>query len=84
MGGPVKWLSFISVVSLFATAVDEYTGRHKQRAVLTLSQKYAHLVVFASNLLYRTTLAVPDEHIRASTHGQLDKSKILSSSGLVE
>jgi hypothetical protein len=50
----------------------------------TLSQKHAHLVVFAGNILYGATFAISNEYIRPSTHGQLDESKILSPSGLME
>jgi len=36
---------------------------------VTLPQKYAHLVVFANDLLYGTTSAIPNEDVGARAYG---------------
>jgi hypothetical protein len=62
-------LSVMRVMSLLATAVNCQYEKMEIWTVLTLSQKYAHLVIFANNLLYGTPSAIANEDVCPSAYG---------------
>src|ERR1700761_8431265 len=68
VGGPSIRLSVMRVVSLLATATNCQYKKKEGCTVLTLTQKYAHLVIFADDLLYGTTFAIPNEDVCPSAY----------------
>ena len=62
-------LSVMRVVSLLATTANCQYEIMEIWTVRTLSQKNAHLVVFANDLLYGTTSAISNEDVCPSAYG---------------